>query len=86
MNIGKRLKQARVAVRMTQEYVAEKLNVSRQTMSSWENGKSFPDIISVIALSELYNVTIEDLVGYAYKKRAKRGKPRNVKQPESLIT
>lgn len=38
----------------TQEMVAEKINVSRQTISNWENEKSYPDIISVIELSSLY--------------------------------
>lgn len=40
----------------TQEMVAEKINVSRQTISNWENEKSYPDIISVIELSSLYRL------------------------------
>ena len=47
MEIGKKLKNARVQSGMTQENVAEKINVSRQTISNWENEKSYPDIISV---------------------------------------
>ena len=86
MNIGRRLKQARIAAKLTQEYVAEMLNVSRQTMSSWENGKSYPDIVNVIAMSDLYNTTIEEMVGEAPKKRAKRGRPRSVKQTEAFTT
>ena len=50
MEIGKKLKNARVQSGMTQENVAEKINVSRQTISNWENEKSYPDIISVIEL------------------------------------
>ena len=53
MEIGKKLKSARVQSGMTQETVAEKINVSRQTISNWENEKSYPDIISVIELSNL---------------------------------
>ena len=51
MEIGKKLKDARMKSGFTQETVAEKLHVSRQTISNWENEKSYPDIISVIALS-----------------------------------
>lgn len=45
MEIGKKLKKARVQSGLTQENVAEKINVSRQAISNWENEKSYPDII-----------------------------------------
>ena len=45
MEIGKKLKNARVQSGMTQENVAEKINVSRQTISNWENEKSYPDFM-----------------------------------------
>lgn len=48
--------------RLTQEKAAEKINVSRQTISNWENEKSYPDIISVIALSDLYSVSLDELL------------------------
>lgn len=47
---------------MTQENVAEKINVSRQAISNWENEKSYPDIISVIELSNLYSISLDDLL------------------------
>lgn len=62
MEIGKQLKDARIHYGMTQEFVAEKLHVSRQTISNWENEKSYPDIISVIELSNLYSVSLDDLL------------------------
>ena len=43
-------------------YPAEKIDVSRQTISNWENEKSYPDIISVIALSDLYSVSLDELL------------------------
>ena len=46
----------------TQEAVAEKINMSRQTISNWENEKSYPDIISVIELSSLYSISLDDLL------------------------
>ena len=62
MEIGKKLKDARMKSGFTQETVAEKINVSRQTISNWENEKSYPDIISVIALSDLYSISLDDLL------------------------
>ena len=62
MEIGKKLKDARMKSGFTQETVAEKINVSRQTISNWENEKSYPDFISVIALSDLYSISLDDLL------------------------
>lgn len=62
MEIGKKLKDARMKSGFTQEAVAEKIHVSRQTISNWENEKSYPDIISVIALSDLYSTSLDDLL------------------------
>ncbi|MFJ6967142.1 MAG: helix-turn-helix domain-containing protein [Ligilactobacillus ruminis] len=62
MNIGKRLKDARIESGYTQEQVAEQLDVSRQTISSWENGRTFPDIGSVVSLSDIYDVSLDVLI------------------------
>ena len=62
MEIGKKLKNARIKAGLTQEKAAEKIDVSRQTISNWENEKSYPDIISVIALSDLYSVSLDELL------------------------
>lgn len=48
--------------KLTQEQVAELLGVSRQTISNWENEKSYPDIISVIKMSECYDVSLDYLL------------------------
>ena len=61
-DIGSKIKAARLKKKMTQEQVAELLGVSRQTISNWENEKSYPDIISVIALSDLYSVSLDELL------------------------
>ena len=61
MNIGQLLKEARSKAGFTQEYVAESINVSRQTISNWENEKSYPDIMSVVSLSDLYEISLDDL-------------------------
>ena len=62
MEINEKLKNHRTSAGMTQERIAEELNVSRQTISNWENGKSLPDIISLIKISDLYQVSLDDLV------------------------
>ena len=46
----------------TQEYIAEKIDVSRQAVAKWENGDSLPDIENCMALAKLYNVTLDNLV------------------------
>ena len=60
MEIGKQLKEARIKSHLTQEMVSEKINVSRQTISNWENEKSYPDIINIIELSNLYSITLDE--------------------------
>lgn len=62
MQICERLKEARKHTGMTQEEVAEKILVSRVTISNWENGKSLPDIASLLSLSDLYNISLDELV------------------------
>ena len=62
MKIGDKLKEARLKKNMTQEEVAEKIFVSRQSISNWENNKTYPDIGNVIALSDLYDVSLDELL------------------------
>ena len=62
MEIGSKLKNARNSIGLTQEQAAEALGVSRQTISNWENNKSYPDIISVIKMSDIYSVSLDHLL------------------------
>lgn len=62
MDIGSKIKQSRLESKITQEQTAEALGVSRQTISNWENEKSYPDIISVLKMSDLYNVSLDYLL------------------------
>lgn len=59
------LKALRKNAKLTQEELAEKLNVTRQTVAKWESGEVLPDIESCITMSKLYDVTLDDLVRYA---------------------
>lgn len=51
-----------MAAQLTQEQVAEALGVSRQTVSNWENDRTYPDILSVIKMSDLYAVSLDHLL------------------------
>ena len=62
MEIGKRIKELRGSKGWNQEEFAEKVFVSRQTVSSWENGKSYPDIKSLLLMSELFGITLDEFV------------------------
>lgn len=61
-SLGESLKENRLRCKMTQEFVAETLGVSRQAVSKWENGTSDPNTTNLIALSRLYKVTPEGLL------------------------
>ncbi|WP_423237173.1 helix-turn-helix domain-containing protein [Clostridium tertium] len=63
--ISENLKRLRKIYQYTQEQVAEKINVSRQSIAKWESGESAPDIASCIELAKLYNVTIDNLVSHS---------------------
>jgi transcriptional regulator with XRE-family HTH domain len=78
MEIEKQLKDARANAGMTQEQVAEKIMVSRQTISNWENGKSLPDIISIMNLSDLYQISIDELVKGDKRMKEKLEKDANI--------
>lgn len=62
MDIGSKIKKARTKANLTQEYVAERLGVSRQTISNWESGKTYPDIVSVVKMSNLYDISLDHLL------------------------
>lgn len=62
-NLGNTLKQHRLNANMTQEFVAQSLDVSRQAVSKWEKGTVKPSTNNLISLSNLYNVEIEVLLG-----------------------
>lgn len=60
--IGMKLKQLRNQKGYSMEYVAEKLDVSRQTVAKWENDETLPDILKTKALTELYEVSLDSIV------------------------
>ena len=61
MEIGNKIKQYRIRCNLTQEALAERLNISSQSVSKWENGITMPDITLLPDLSEIFGVTIDEL-------------------------
>lgn len=62
MNIGKKLVQLRHDQQLSQDDLALKLHVSRQTISNWENDRTYPDINSLIMLSDIFNISLDALI------------------------
>ena len=62
MNIGNQISAIRKEQQLTQEQFGSLFHVTRQTVSNWENEKSFPDIVNVIKLSDLYNISLDQLL------------------------
>lgn len=62
MEFGERIKRTRQHQNLTQKTVAQNLHVTRQTISSWERGKSYPDIDSLIQLSDYYQLSLDTLL------------------------
>ena len=60
--LGEALKEHRTRCKMTQEFVAETLGVSRQAVSKWENGTSDPSTCNLIAIAKLFGISAEDLL------------------------
>ncbi|MGN0526641.1 MAG: DUF2157 domain-containing protein [Acutalibacteraceae bacterium] len=75
--ISKNIKRLRTLNNMSQEELAQKLFISRQAVSSWENNRTQPDVEMVKKLSELFNVPVEELL---------YGEKRNTKLEESVKT
>ena len=61
-SLGEILKEHRVRCKMTQEFVAESLGVSRQAVSKWENGTSDPSTSNLFALAKLFGISVEELL------------------------
>lgn len=64
MNLGNNLFQARKKAGLSQETVAEKLGVSRQTISKWETDETVPDIYQSKKLAKLYNLSLDELIEF----------------------
>ena len=62
MKFGDNLRQTRKSKKMSQEQLAEKMNVTRQSVSKWENGESYPEMNNILELCKIFNCKLNDLV------------------------
>lgn len=62
MELGKQIKKYRAKVNLSQEELADQVFVSRQTISNWENDKNYPDIKSLVLMSEIFHVSLDNLI------------------------
>ena len=62
MELGNHIKHYRNEKGLSQEELAERVYVTRQTISNWENNKSYPDINSIVLLSEIFEISIDNLI------------------------
>ncbi len=67
--IAEKLKELRIKSGLSQEKLAEQLNVSRQAVSKWETGEALPDMENMIALARLYNTSLDELAGIIVDKK-----------------
>ena len=62
MELGKHIRKYRTEANISQEELADRVFVSRQTISNWENNKSYPDIKSLVLMSEIFHVSLDQLI------------------------
>ena len=62
MELGKQIKMHRQEAHLSQEELANRVYVSRQTISNWENDKSYPDVTSLVLLSEIFQISLDNLI------------------------
>ena len=68
-SVGENIKNIRKKNNITQEELAEKLNVTRQAVSNWENGKSEPDIKTISTIAGIFEISTDELINYTPKEK-----------------
>lgn len=62
MELGKQIRKYRQEAQLSQEDLSSRVYVSRQTISNWENDKSYPDVSSLVLLSEIFQISLDELI------------------------
>lgn len=78
MELGTQIRKYRNERTLSQEALVEKVYVSRQTVSNWENDKSYPDVNSLVLLSEVFEISLDQLI--KVEEKAERNEERPVEQ------
>lgn len=74
MSLGDQLKKSRINKGYSQGDVAKQLNISRQSISKWENSNSYPDLDNLVKLSTYYDISIDDLLKKIKNSKIKKRK------------
>lgn len=83
MDFHKILRKKRIEANLSQEDLADQLNISRQSISKWENEKGYPNIETLLNISEIFNVTVDELLkGDDYLKNKIIQDSKNLKYPK----
>ena len=85
MKFGKALSTLRKRADMTQNEVADRLNMSRQAISKYERGESFPDISVLVMIAELFDITLDELIGYGDPTKGESSILQNAARGDSVI-
>lgn len=73
MALAEKLKKGRADKNLSQADVANQLNISRQSISKWENGYNYPDMDNLVLLSKIYDISIDDLLNEKEAKEVNKG-------------
>lgn len=84
MTIGTRIQQARVRSGLTQEQAAERLHVSRQTISNWENDKTIPDVAAAQEISRVYEIGLDELISGTFSPDNPKTVPAAIQEHDEL--
>ena len=80
MKIGKQIRKYRTEMELSQDELAEKIFVSRQAISNWENNKNYPDVKSLLLLSSLFSVSLDILVKGDLEEMKEKIKSEDIKE------
>ncbi len=84
MNLGERLFELRKTKSLTQDEVAEKLNVTRQTVSKWETNQSTPDFDKIVPICELFEIGVEELLTGKKEEKQEKNEEQEEKKEKVL--
>lgn len=62
MKLSEKLRELRKVNKLSQEQLAQKLNVTNQAVSKWELGRNYPDILNLVKLCDIYNISLDELI------------------------
>ena len=86
MELGNQIKKYRNELDLSQEKLAEQIFVSRQSISNWENDKNYPDINSLIRLSEVFQISLDSLIKGDWEKMKKEVSGEDRKEFDKVST